>query len=54
VPKESSRAARDILAKKLGDIVIQEEDDGVYAQMDIGPVLLEATGADVVSDPRRR
>ena len=39
--------ARKILADKLGDIVVEEKDDGVYAQMDIGPVLLEAAGADV-------
>ncbi len=40
-------SARKILADKLGDIVVEEKDDGVYAQMDIGPVLLEAAGADV-------
>jgi len=34
-------------SKKLGDIVVEERDDGVYAQMDIGPVLLGAAGADV-------
>ena len=39
--------ARDVLSKKLGDIVVEERDDGVYAQMDIGPVLLRAAGADV-------
>lgn len=39
--------ARKILADKLGDIVVEEKDDGVYAQMDIGPVLLEAAGANV-------
>lgn len=39
--------ARRILADKLGDIKVEERDDGVYAQMDIGPVLLEAAGADV-------
>ncbi len=40
-------SARKILADKLGDIVVEEKGDGVYAQMDIGPVLLEAVGADV-------
>jgi hypothetical protein len=39
--------ARKIRADKLGEIVVEEKDDGVYAQMDIGPVLLEAAGADV-------
>jgi len=39
--------ARKILADKLGDIKVEERDDGVYAQMDIGPVLLGAVGADV-------
>ena len=39
--------ARDVLSKKLGDIVVAERDDGIYAQMDIGPVLLRAAGADV-------
>lgn len=39
--------ARDVLSKKLGDIVVEERDDGVYAQIDIGPVLLRAAGADV-------
>jgi len=39
--------ARDVLAKKLGDIVVEERDDGVYAQIDIGPVLLQAAGANV-------
>ena len=39
--------ARKILAEKLGKITVEERDDGVYAQMDIGPVLLEAAGADV-------
>ena len=39
--------ARDMLSKKLGDIVVEERDDGVYAQMDIGPVLLRAAGAEV-------
>jgi len=39
--------ARDVLSKKLGDIVVEERDDGIYAQMDIGPVLLRAAGADV-------
>ena len=39
--------ARKILADKLGKITVEERDDGVYAQMDIGPVLLEAVGADV-------
>ena len=28
---------RDVKSKKLGDIVVEERDDGVYAQMDIGP-----------------
>jgi hypothetical protein len=32
------------LADKLGEIRADERDDGVYAQMDIGPVLLEAVG----------
>jgi hypothetical protein len=45
--------ARAILQKKLGDIVVQEKDDGVFAQMDIGPVLLEAAGADVAALPER-
>ncbi len=40
-------AARKILAERLGDICVEEKDDGIYAQMDIGPVLLEAVGADV-------
>lgn len=39
--------ARKILAEKLGHITVEERDDRVYAQMDIGPVLLEAVGADV-------
>ena len=39
--------ARDMLSKKLGDIVVEERDDGVYAQIDIGPVLLRAAGANV-------
>jgi DNA invertase Pin-like site-specific DNA recombinase len=39
--------ARSILQQKLGDIVVEEKDNGVFAQMDIGPVLLEAVGADV-------
>ena len=39
--------ARRILAERLGDIRVEERDDGIYAQMDIGPVLLEAAGADV-------
>ena len=39
--------ARGILAKRLGEIRVEERDDGIYAQMDIGPVLLEAVGADV-------
>ena len=39
--------ARKILAEKLGRITVEEREDGVYAQMDIGPVLLEAAGADV-------
>ena len=38
---------RDVPSKKLGDIVVEERDDRVYAQMDIGPVLLRAAGADV-------
>lgn len=40
-------AARDVLSKKLGSIVVEKRNDGVYAQMDIGPVLLQAAGADV-------
>jgi site-specific DNA recombinase len=39
--------ARRIIAEKLGKITVEERDDGVYAQMDIGPALLEAAGADV-------
>ena len=39
--------ARDMLSKKLGDIVVEERDDGIYAQIDIGPVLLRAAGANV-------
>jgi DNA invertase Pin-like site-specific DNA recombinase len=39
--------ARKILTEKLGLITVEERDDGVYAQMDIGPVLLEVAGADV-------
>ncbi|MBK7082267.1 MAG: recombinase family protein [Betaproteobacteria bacterium] len=39
--------ARRILGERLGDIRVEERDDGIYAQMDIGPVLLEAVGADV-------
>jgi hypothetical protein len=39
--------ARSILQQKLGDIIVEEKDDGVVAQMDIGPVLLEAVGTDV-------
>jgi hypothetical protein len=39
--------ARKILADKLGDVIVEEKDDGVYAQMDIDPVLLAAAGADV-------
>ena len=39
--------ARRILGERLGDIRVEERDDGIYAQMDIGPVLLEAAGADV-------
>ncbi|HEX8739327.1 MAG TPA: hypothetical protein VF925_04220, partial [Casimicrobiaceae bacterium] len=39
--------ARDVLSRKLGDIVVEERDGRVYAQMDIGPVLLCAAGADV-------
>lgn len=39
--------ARGILAGRLGEIRVEEKDDGIYAQMDIGPVLLEAVGADV-------
>ena len=39
--------ARKILAEKLGRITVEERENGVYAQMDIGPVLLEAAGADV-------
>jgi|KBSMisStandDraft_5_1062788.scaffolds.fasta_scaffold180214_1 hypothetical protein len=38
---------RDVPSKKLGDIVVEERDDRVYAQMDIGPVLLRAAGADI-------
>ena len=40
-----AQMARKILAGKLGDIKVEERDDDVYAQMDIGPVLLEAAGA---------
>ena len=51
MPTPSTQAdvdrARKILAEKLGTITVEELDDGVYAQMDIGPVLLEAAGADV-------
>ena len=36
--------ARKILAEKLGKITVEERDDGVYAQVDIGPVLREAAG----------
>ena len=39
--------ARDVLSKKLEDIIVEERDDGVHAQMDIGPVLLTAAGANV-------
>jgi hypothetical protein len=39
--------AHDVLSRKLGDIVVEERDDGVYAQIDIGPVLLGAAGANV-------
>ena len=39
--------ARDMLSKMLGDIVVEERDDGVYAQIDIGPVLLRAAGPNV-------
>jgi site-specific DNA recombinase len=39
--------ARRILSERLGDIRVEETDDGIYAQIDIGPVLLEAVGADV-------
>lgn len=30
------------LGEKLGDIRVGETDDGIHAQLDIGPVLLEA------------
>ena len=36
--------ARDVLSKKLGDIVVEERDDGAYAQMGIGPELLPQPG----------
>ena len=39
-------AARAILSGKLGPITLEEKDDAVWAQMDIGPALLLAVGAD--------
>ena len=39
-------AARAMLAGKLGPVILDEKDDGVWAQMDIGPALLFAAGAD--------
>ena len=48
VSRFAASSARKMLADKLGDIKVEERDDGVSAQMDIGPVLLAAVGADVV------
>ena len=39
-------AARAILAGKLGPVVIEERDGAVWAQMEVGPALLFAAGAD--------
>lgn len=39
--------ARGILAKRLDEIRVEDRDDVIYAQMDIGPVVLEAVGVDV-------
>ena len=41
---EDVSVARDALSKRLGDIIVEERDDGVYTQMDIGPVLLRSRG----------
>ena len=40
------RAGRAILAGKLGPVVIEERDGAVWAQMEVGPALLFAAGAD--------
>lgn len=40
-------SARKILADKHGDLEVRERDEGVDAQMNIGPILLEAVAADV-------
>ncbi len=41
-------AARAIIGGKLGPVVIEERDGAVWAQMDIGPGLLLAAGADSI------
>ena len=38
--------ARTILSGKLGPVILEERDGAVWAQMDIGPALLLAAGAD--------
>lgn len=40
--------ARTILSDKLGPVVLEERDGAVWAQMDIGPALLLAAGADSI------
>ncbi len=39
--------ARQIVSKILGPTIIEEAEDGIYAQMNIGPALRIAVGADV-------
>ena len=46
--------ARSIIVDMLGPTVIEEADDGIYAQMYTGPALHIAAGADAVSGPRHR
>jgi site-specific DNA recombinase len=45
--KTGVQRARQIVAETLGPTVIEEGDDGIYAQMNIGPALRIAVGADV-------
>lgn len=47
VLKTDTPHARQIVAEILGPTVIEEGDDGIYAQTNIGPALRIAVGANV-------
>ena len=47
VPKTDIPRARQIVSEMLGTTVIEGGDDGIYAQMNIGPALHISVGADI-------